>query len=118
MRVSGFAVATGPWPVEAKSSPFERRLTEPWLQDPRPEICAAKSKHNGGTIGKILSTRLDGISDIAIRPPRLQQSSQKVSGRISRKAARILHRRDARSNAASPVISRLQGANLCSRCGK
>ena len=49
-------------------------------------ICAAKSKQSGGITGKILSTRLDGISDITIKPPRLQQSSQTVSGDISRNA--------------------------------
>src|SRR5881394_1798155 len=116
--VALYSVATGLWPVESKSSPFEGRLTEPWLQELHLAICAAKSKQSGGRIGKILSTRFDGISDIAIRPPKLQQSSQKVSGDISRNAARIRHRRDARLRMATPIISTLQGANLCSRCGK
>src|SRR6476661_6304149 len=118
MRVAAFSVATGLWPVESKSTLSEGRLTEPWLQDLREAICAAKSKQSGGTIGKILSTRLDGISDIAINPPKLQQSSQKVPGDISRNAAPIFHRRDARSKMATPIISTLQGASLCSRCGK
>jgi hypothetical protein len=46
-------------------------------------ICAAKSRQSGGTIGKILSTRFDGISDITTNPPKLQQSSQKVWGDIA-----------------------------------
>src|SRR4029077_6966127 len=115
---AAFSVATGLWPVESKSMLSEGRLTEPWLQNLRAETCDAKSKQSGGTMGNILSTRLDGISDIAIRPPRLQQSSQKVSGDISRNAAPIFHRRNARSKMATPIISALQGANLCSRCGK
>src|SRR5215470_9713005 len=118
MRVAEFPVATGLWPVESKSTLSERQLTEPWLQELRFPICAASSKQSGGTIGKILSTRLDGINDIAMSPPKLQQSSQKVSGDISRSAAPILHRRDARSNAAMLMISKLQGANLWSRCDK
>src|SRR6516225_1545168 len=118
MPVAEFSVATALWAVGSRSSPREGRLTEPWLQELRFAICAASSKQSGGITGKILSTRFDGISDIAIRPPILQQISQNVSDDISRNAAPILHRRDARSKTAMPMISRLQGANLCSRCGK
>src|SRR2546429_9457202 len=81
-------------------------------------ICAASSKQSGGITGKILSTRLDGISDITIKPPRLQQSSQKVSGGILRNAEPLFHRRDARSKIAMPISRMLHGANLWSRCGK
>jgi hypothetical protein len=82
-------------------------------------ICAAKSRQSGGTIGKILSTRFDGISDITTNPPRLQQSSQKVSGDISRKTERSRQlRRQAARTIAIAIISTLQGANLCNRCGK
>src|SRR5437867_12838541 len=87
MRVA-FSVATGLWPVRPTSSLVEERLTEPWLQATSLAICAANSKHSGGMIGKIRSTRLDGINDIKIKPPTLQQSSQKVSGDISRNAER------------------------------
>src|SRR5437773_455202 len=103
MRVA-FSVATclpaspqpfeGAWPVRLESTLGEKRLTEPWLQAPSLAICAANSKHSGGISGKIRSTRLDGISDIKIKPPTLQQSSQKVSGDISRNAERSRHFRE------------------------
>src|SRR5438132_4388805 len=83
-----------------------------------PEICAASSKQSGGIIGKILSTRFDGISDITIRPPMLQQNSQKVSGDISQKRPRSRQFRDRKPTPAIPIISTLHGANLCNRCGK
>src|SRR5207253_2926789 len=89
-----------------------------WFQGKQLPICAAKSKQSGGTTGKIRSTRLDGISDIAIRPPRLQQISQKVPGEIARNAAPIFHRRDARSKIAIAISRMLHGENLCSRCGR
>src|SRR5881394_927332 len=116
--VALYSVATGLWPVESKSSPFEGRLTEPWLQELHLAICAAKSKQSGGITGKILSTRFDGISDIAIRPPKLQQSSQKVPGDISRKSERNRQFRERRSTSATAIINTLHGANLCKRCGK
>src|SRR2546422_8686992 len=75
-------------------------------------ICAASNKQSGGITGKILSTRLDGTSDITIKPPTLQQSSQKVPGEISRNAVPILHRRDARSKIAIAISRMLHGANL------
>src|SRR6266404_3792065 len=81
-------------------------------------ICAASNKQSGGITGKILSTRLDGISDITIKPTRLQQSSQKTSGDISRNAERSLQFREERSTNAIASSSRLHGANLCSKCGK
>ena len=84
----------------------------------RDAICAASSKQSGGITGKILSTRFDGISDITISPPMLQQSSQKVSGDISRNTERNRQFRDRRPTAAIPIISTLHGANLCNRCGK
>src|SRR6266403_888173 len=84
----------GGWPVRPTSSLVEDRLTEPWLQATSLAICAANSKHSGGIIGKIRSTRLDGINDIKIKPPALQQSSQKVSGEISRNAERSRHFRE------------------------
>ena len=84
----------------------------------RGAICAASSKQSGGITGKILSTRFDGISDITISPPMLQQSSQKVSGDISRNTERNRQFRDRRPTAAIPIISTLHGANLCNRCGK
>ena len=87
-------LSTGLGPVSSDSILLQERPTEPWLQELRLAICAARSKQSGGITGKILSTRFDGISDITIKPPMLQQSSQKVSGDISRNAALILHRRD------------------------
>src|SRR6266436_9737434 len=102
MRVA-FSVATGlpaspqpsegGWPVRPTSSLVEERLTEPWLQATSLAICAANSKHSGGMIGKIRSTRLEGISDIKIKPPTLQQSSHKVSGDMSRIPERSRHLR-------------------------
>src|SRR5436190_6472594 len=89
-----FIVATGLWPVGLTSLLVEERLTEPWLQAPSLAICAANSKHSGGMIGKLRSTRLDGINDIKIKPPTLQQSSQRVSGDISRNAERSRHFRE------------------------
>src|SRR6266545_401930 len=101
MRVAKFFVATslpasplsggGGWPVGSESTLVEGRLTAPkafarppWLQITRLPTCAASNKQSGGITGKIRSTRLDGISDITIKPPRPQQISQKVSGDISR----------------------------------
>ena len=75
-------------------------------------ICAAKSKQSGGTIGKILSTRFDGISDMTSKPPKVQQINQKVSADISRNAAPIFHRRERRWRIAIAIISTLHGANL------
>src|SRR5439155_8660248 len=96
LRAAPLLVATGLWPIRPKSTFAEERLTEPWLHGTRLPTCAAKSKQSGGITGKIRSTRLDGISDITTKPPKLQQSSQKVAGDMSRNAAPILHRRDAR----------------------
>src|SRR5436190_11807557 len=110
--VSRVVVATGLWPVGSGSTLVEGRLTEPWLQGTRLPICAASNKQSGGIIGKILSTRLDGTSDMTISPPALQQSSQKVSGEISRNTAPILHRRNARSKIAIAISRMLHGANL------
>src|SRR6266487_341269 len=118
MRGLPFSVATGLWPVRSESAVVTGRLTEPWLQELCFAICAASSKQSGGITGKILSTRLDGISDITIKPPRLQQSSQKTSGDISLNAARSLQFREERSTNAIASNSRLHGANLCSKCGK
>src|SRR6266566_2623361 len=112
LRAAPLLVATGLWPIRPKSTFAEERLTEPWLQGQRLPICAAKSKQSGGITGKILSTRLDGMSDIMIKPPMLQQSSQKVPGCISRNAAPILHRRDDRSKIAIAMRRMLHGANL------
>src|SRR4029453_17654430 len=81
-------------------------------------ICAAKSKQSGGITGKILSTRFDGISDITIRPPMLQQSSQKVSGDISRNTERNRQFCDRKPTVAIPIINTLHGANLWNRWGK
>src|SRR5438874_6889380 len=104
-RATAFSVANGSpqdesvrcadlWPVKSKSPLVEGRLIEPWLQELHFAICAASSKQSGGTTGKILSTRLEGISDITTKPPRLQQRSQKVSGDISRNAERHSHLRE------------------------
>src|SRR5882724_10051588 len=94
----------GGWPVRPTSSLVNKLLTrlrpasawqaELWLQAPSLAICAAKSKHSGGMIGKIRSTRLEGISDIKIKPPTLQQSSHKVSGDMSRIIERSRHFRE------------------------
>src|SRR5450755_2071553 len=83
------------------------------------EYCAASSRQSGGTTGKMRSTRFDGTSDIMSNPPNDQQTSHPVSGDIlvqkldcfkrSSFAARKLR-------IARPIISKLQGANLCSRC--
>src|SRR4026209_2701149 len=112
MRGLPFSVATGLWPVRSESAVVTGRLTAPWLQEMCFAICAASSKQSGGITGKILSTRLDGISDITIKPPKLQQSSQKVSGEMSRNAVPIFHRRDARSKIAIAISRMLHGANL------
>src|SRR5438105_5316461 len=72
-----------------------------------PEICAASSKQSGGITGKILSTRFDGISDIAIKPPMLQQTSHKVSGDIWRKNAPSRQSRERRSTTAMAIIKTL-----------
>src|SRR5438270_13144712 len=116
VRAASFFIATRLRRVRSKLF-AEERLTEPWLQAAHFPTCAANSKQSGGITGKIRSTRFDGISDIATRPPTLQQSSQNVSGDRSRNAVPILHRRDATSKTATAIISTLQGANLCSRCG-
>src|SRR5512133_2028760 len=112
MRGLPFSVATGLWPVRSESAVVTGRLTEPWLQELCFAICAASSKQSGGITGKILSTRLDGITDITIKPPRLQQNSQKVPGHILRNAAPMFHRRDARSKIAMAISRMLHGANL------
>jgi hypothetical protein len=54
----------------------------------RGAIWAASSKQSGGIMGN-LSTRFDGISDMTISLPMLQQISQKVSGDISRNRAQL-----------------------------
>src|SRR6266567_7083214 len=90
---------------------IEERLAEPWLQAVHFPTCAAKSKQSGGIIGKIRSTRFEGMSDIATKPPKLQQSSQKISGDISRTTDRRRHFRDRRSATARTIISTLHGAN-------
>src|SRR5215475_3563513 len=113
MCISPSFVATALRAVFFDSTHLEERSTGPWLQKFRFPICAASSKQSGGTTGKILSTRFDGISDIAISPPMLQQISQKVSGDISRNAERSHQSRDRRSTTAIPIISTLHGANLC-----
>src|ERR1700746_2202412 len=97
---------------------FEEMPAGPRLREFRDATCAASSKQSGGITGKILSTRFDGISDITISPPRLQQSSQKVSGDISRNTERNRQFRDRRSKIAIAAISTLHGANLCNRCGR
>src|SRR6266567_2764224 len=118
LRAAPLLVATGLWPIRPKSTFAEERLTEPWLQGTRLPTCAAKSKQSGGITGKILSTRFEGISDIATKPPKLQQSSQKISGDISRTTDRSRHFRDRRSATARTIISTLHRANLCNRCGR
>ena len=87
LRAASFFVAIRVRRVRSKLL-AEERLTEPWLQAAHFPTCVASSKQSGGIIGKIRSTRFDGISDIATRPLTLQQSSQKVSGDISRKTER------------------------------
>src|SRR6266581_6120005 len=96
---------------------IEERLAEPWLQAAHFPTCAASSKQSGGIIGKIRSTRFEETSDITTRPPTLQQTSQKVSGDISRKTARSRQFRERRSMMARTIMSTLHGANLWSRCG-
>src|SRR5687767_15619388 len=79
---------------------------------------AASSKQSGGTIGKMRSTRLEGMHDMTSNPPRLQARSQNISGDI------ILAGRDSvepgvlfldaiKGNATN---SKLQGAQRWSRC--
>src|SRR5262245_19358689 len=96
---------------------FEERSTGSWLQS-RDAIWAASSIQSGGITGKILSTRFDGISDITINPPKLQHTSQRVSGDIWRNAERNRQFCNRKSNSAIAIISTLRGANLCNRCGK
>src|SRR6266571_1682947 len=85
---------------------IEERLAEPWLQAVHFPTCAASSKQSGG---KIRSTRFEGTSDITTRPPTLQQTSQKVSGDISRKTARSRQFRERRSMMARTIMSTLHG---------
>src|SRR5437016_9270337 len=117
VRAASFFVATRLRRVRSKLF-AEERLTEPWLQAAHFPTCAASSRQSGGTTGKIRSTRFEGISDIAIKPPKLQQTNQNVSGDISRNTACSFDSLERRSTIAVAIINTLHGANLWSRCGK
>src|SRR5690242_13653142 len=115
MLVRAFSVTVALSAVSSDCTPFEGRPAGPWLQEFHFAICAASSKQSGGITGKILSTRFDGISDIAMKPPMLQQSSQKASGDVSRKSERNRQLRERRSTNTIAIINTLHGANLCNR---
>src|SRR3954454_3934362 len=111
MRLNASSVAIALRAVLYDWSASAGRPAGPWLQKLRFPICAASSKQSGGIAGKILSTRFDGMSDIMISPPMLQQTSQKVSGDIPRKHERNRQFRERRSTSAIAIINRLHGAN-------